>query len=137
MENKTDISLLKVRKLPIFQNLDEMSNVSGFSKQLIYYYAISEKSEKYEIIKVPKKDGGTRVIYAPKYALKMLQRWVLVNILYKVECSSNAFAFKKSEGSPLKKMLNFMRINFFCLKWILKIFFHQFQDKEFFICLII
>ncbi|RHP92286.1 RNA-directed DNA polymerase [Eisenbergiella sp. OF01-20] len=131
MINQTNISLLKLRSLPIFNDLSSMSRVTGFSEQLLYYYAISDDAKKYTIFEIPKKDScNTRKIYAPNYALKILQRWILENILYKIECSEYAFAFKRDMGSPLKKNALVHKEHVFLLEMDLENFFHSIKRQR-------
>lgn len=130
MENKTNVSLLKVRQLPIFEDLDSMSMVTGFGKQLLYYYGVCENKDKYEIFEVPKRNGFKRTIYAPRYALKILQRWVLENILYKVSCSEYAYAFIKKEGSPLKRNANLHNDKMFLFEMDFQDFFPSISRKK-------
>ena len=56
------------------------------------------KKPKYKTFKIAKKNGGYREISAPSYELKILQKWILVNILEKQETSKYCTAFCKNKN---------------------------------------
>ncbi|MHA1898166.1 MAG: reverse transcriptase family protein, partial [Promethearchaeota archaeon] len=59
-----------------------------------YKASIEDKSRFYKRKIIPKKNGGKRVISIPKYKLKILQKWILENILNKVKLNEYCTAFK-------------------------------------------
>lgn len=56
------------------------------------------KDFNYRSFEIQKKSGGTRLIEAPKDPLKVIQRWILDNILYNVTISVHAFGFRKKRS---------------------------------------
>lgn len=47
---------------------------------------------------IPKKSGGFRVLKVPAMKLKMVQRWILKNILYQIPVSSHSMGFVKKKS---------------------------------------
>ncbi len=130
MINRTDSNLLNLRGIPVFRDLDSMSFITGFSKQMLFYYAVKYNTNKYKIFEINKKNNTKRKIFEPKFALKMLQRWILENILYKVKCSDYAFAFIKSNKNPLKKNASVHADKVFILKMDFENFFPSISRKQ-------
>lgn len=86
--------------IPNFSNIYEFSDTIGFSTTLLY--CLSRNTEKYYTIKeIPKKDGSKRIIYIPSETLKIIQKWILVNILDKIKPTNSAMAFRKSDNKPV------------------------------------
>lgn len=82
--------------LPVFENILDFSQKSGFSLSVIKYLAfhrrVSKKSH-YHIFEIPKKSGGKRKISAPKPQLKSFQQWILENILNKISVGEMVHGF--------------------------------------------
>jgi RNA-directed DNA polymerase len=55
-------------------------------------------SHAYKEYKIPKRDGGHRLIHHPSRELKALQRWLLRNIVSKWPVHPAAFAYRKGIG---------------------------------------
>lgn len=95
---KTDSDAEKLGQfsLPVFENISDFSQKSGFSLSVIKYLAfhrrVSRKSH-YHIFEVPKKSGGKRKISAPKLQLKGFQQWILENILNKIPVGETVHGF--------------------------------------------
>jgi RNA-directed DNA polymerase len=83
---------LSRRKLPYFCNIDHFCNRLNISSRQIRYF-LSKKEKFYRTLEVPKKSGGIREINAPKDEIKIVQRWILNNILYKLKVSDHAHGF--------------------------------------------
>lgn len=87
--------------LPVFENVLDFSQKSGFGLSVIKYLAfhrsVSKKSH-YHVFEIPKKSGGKRKISAPKPQLRHFQHWILENILNKIPVGEvvHGFTIKKS-----------------------------------------
>lgn len=88
---------LYVKGLPIIYNQEHLCELFGYKQE--YVYAASNSPihfyRKYEI---QKKSGGTREISEPLPSLKEIQRWILDNLLEKIEVSVYAKAYVKNKS---------------------------------------
>ncbi|WP_051349290.1 reverse transcriptase family protein [Chryseobacterium gregarium] len=97
----SDAEKLLQFSLPVFENVSDFSQKSGFSLSVIKYLAfhrnVSKKSH-YHVFEIPKKSGGKRKISAPKPQLRHFQHWILENILNKIPVGDavHGFTIKKS-----------------------------------------
>jgi RNA-directed DNA polymerase len=72
--------------LPVINDLDDFSATTHFSKRLIWQcYRYSHAH--YRQVSIPKKSGGSRLLFQPSKSMKALQSWILRNILDNL-CSS-------------------------------------------------
>lgn len=97
---KTKDDELRVYKeivLPYILNVNHLASVCGISPAQLHLF-ISNKRKAYSTFKLPKKKGGFRSIDAPSKNMKLVQRWILNNILYKLNAGEYAHGFipKKS-----------------------------------------
>lgn len=95
----------------------------------------------YSIVEIPKKSGGIRVIKIPAMNLKVIQRWILDNILFYIPVSSYATGFckKRSIVNNAERhigkqcIINLDIENFFptiCIEQIFRIFYYYGYTKE-------
>ncbi len=88
--------LMRSLELPQFSDIKELSSMMGLTESLIY--CLSKRTENYYKKKyISKKNGEKREIYMPSYTLKIVQKWILHNILNKVKPSNQAMAFRKGK----------------------------------------
>jgi SecD/SecF fusion protein len=86
--NTSDREKLQKYNLPYFENVKELAEKMGISLaqlRFLTFYRKVAKTTHYAQFSIPKKSGGTRQISAPKRKLKKAQKWLLENVLYKVE----------------------------------------------------
>ncbi|WP_255350290.1 MULTISPECIES: retron St85 family RNA-directed DNA polymerase [unclassified Methanosarcina] len=72
--------------------MDHFCNLSNSSSKQIRLF-LSNKEKAYSTFKIPKKNGGLREINAPSKKMKNIQRWILNNILYKLNAGNLAHGF--------------------------------------------
>jgi RNA-directed DNA polymerase len=83
--------------IPYIFDLAHLSRMSGVSiKQLNFF--IYCKNKAYKTFEIPKKSGEYRTIDAPNRKLKYLQRWILENILNKINPGDYAHGFIKNRS---------------------------------------
>ena len=82
----------KMLDIPVFCDLEELREKIGTNKQFFYRVLYSD-DKLYKEITIPKRNGGSRVLNVPNTALKGMQRWILDNILYKVQSDPSATGF--------------------------------------------
>ena len=102
-----------------FNSIDQFADILHLSEDgltnIINY-------KKYKTFKIKKKAGGYREISAPSFKLKVLQKWILINILEKESISKSAMAFIKSVNG-IKKNAIIHKDNKYLLEMDLKDFY--------------
>lgn len=84
--------ILKKNKLPYIFNVDHFASLTDISSSQLHLF-IANKRIAYTTFKLPKKRGGFRSIDAPSKKMKNVQRWILDNILYKLNAGEFAHGF--------------------------------------------
>jgi len=74
---------LKSKKLPYIYDIDHFCKLTNSSSKQVKFF-LSNKEKAYATFKVPKKSGDFREINAPSKKMKIIQRWILDKILYKL-----------------------------------------------------
>lgn len=122
--------ILESLGLPIFQDVETMAEATRLTEKLVCFLSKEDAEGRYVSFEIPKKDGGFREINAPCKSLKVLQRWILENILYKARVSPYSVGFIKiGRGSPLVQCAERHRNNLYVLKMDLKNFYPSIQRK--------
>lgn len=126
--NKTVIESLRLPMLTCFDDLVRELSLSG---KLVYWLTKQDAEGRYTIF-FDKKDGDKRKICAPSMSLKIVQRWVLKNILYKIKVSQYSYGFAKEslKGSPLVSCAEKHNKNLYLLKLDLKEFYPSIKRKH-------
>ena len=83
---------LKSKHLPYFFDIDHFCELTNSSVKQVKLF-LSNKETGYTTFKLPKKNGNFREINAPSKKLKVIQRWMLDNILYKLNSGNYAYGF--------------------------------------------
>jgi len=86
------LKIYKIIVLPYIFNVDHLASICGISPSQLHLF-ISNKRKAYSTFKLPKKKGGFRLINAPSKNMKLVQRWILDNILYKLNAGEYAHGF--------------------------------------------
>ena len=76
------VQTLIEREVPPIINSQTLSLILGVSHKLLWAMA-SVPDRYYRRFQIPKRSGGTRDIATPRVFLKVVQRWILLNILYR------------------------------------------------------
>lgn len=85
------------RKLPPLFRAEALALILGISPKLIY--AMAHAPDKYyRRFKLAKRGGGTREIATPRVFLKVVQRWILHNILYRQALPEFVTGFVPNKG---------------------------------------
>jgi retron-type reverse transcriptase len=83
---------IQKRNLPYIVGDTELAAYIGISPALIRQICHNKKFH-YRIFQIPRKNGPDRVVHAPRTYLKVIQWWILDNILSRVEVHPAAFGF--------------------------------------------
>lgn len=84
-------------KLPIIYDQTHLSLLVGYQVQFLRSISNAQFLF-YRTFKLAKKTGGKRTIEEPLPSLKEIQRWILDNILSKIQVSKHAKAFHKNRS---------------------------------------
>ena len=96
--NNSEANLERLRNngLPLCNTPEEIAVAMGITIGKLRFLAFNRKTSTishYIRFKIPKKTGGERYISAPMPNLKQAQRWILTNILEKLEIHQAAHGF--------------------------------------------
>ena len=83
---------IKSKKLPYIYDIDHFCKLTNSSSNQVRFF-LSNKEKAYTTFKVPKKCGDFREINAPSKKMKSIQRWILDEILYKLNPGDYAHGF--------------------------------------------
>lgn len=93
-------------RLPVIYDVKHLSLLLGLKAQYVFYLS-NCPSRYYRKFKIRKKCGGERTIEEPLPDLKDVQKWILTNILNKLDVSPYAKAFRR--GHSIKDNARFHR----------------------------
>ncbi|WP_395322610.1 hypothetical protein [Levilactobacillus parabrevis] len=85
-------------QVPVILSADHLSKLSGVKIGYLYAVSNSDRSNFYKTFNLDKKNGGKRPISVPLPVLKILQTWILENIINNLRVSAYAKAYKKSSS---------------------------------------
>lgn len=100
-KKETDIQKLKENQMPVIETDRELADLLQIDYKTLRFLAYHRDVvtfDNYYRFDIPKKDGKTRHIAAPKTQLKMAQRMILDNILQKAEVSEQSHGFMRSKS---------------------------------------
>lgn len=129
MNTYTNEFLLNSLDLPVIKGLYDLSDQMAVSTKLIYNIT-NHQDNYYKTFEIKKDSGKTRKICSPKRSLKLIQKWVLVEILEKIKVSDEAMAYTKDRG--IKENAERHRHNNFFLEMDLKDFFETIKRDQVF-----
>lgn len=118
---------LFVQQLPIIYDVNHFSQLVGIKHDYIYKITNSQKSG-YRRFYIPKKTKGKRTINEPLPNLKIIQSWILVEILNHIETSMFAKAYKKNVS--LKDNVKFHRGQKVVFKLDIENFFDNLKENK-------
>lgn len=79
------------------ENINELSKILNISSYQLYKFS-NLKNFYYKTLLIEKKSNGYRKICAPSNNLKIIQKWILENILYKVKIDSHCNGFTPNKS---------------------------------------
>jgi RNA-directed DNA polymerase len=88
------------RGIPPLVNPKFFAYILGVSPKLIYAM-VHVPSRYYRTFAIPKRTGGTRTISSPRVFLKAIQKWLMINVLYKRSLPGHVTGF-----TPHKSILD-------------------------------
>lgn len=100
-KKETDIQKLKEQQMPVIETdreLADLLQVDYKTLRFLAYHRDVITYDNYYRFEIPKKDGQSRHIAAPKTQLKMAQRMILEQILQKAEVSEQSHGFMRAKS---------------------------------------
>lgn len=124
-------TILCERKVPVIFDFTHLSLLLGISREKLAFYIFASDDAFYTTLKIEKKSGGYREIDAPSDQLKIVQKWILKNILYKIEVHEKCFGFLEGKSIYSNALLH---VNKECvLNMDLKDFFPSIKERDVFL----
>lgn len=115
------------KQLPIVYDVTHLSKLIGITSS--YFYEVSNsQSNYYRRFKIYKNDGSTRTIHEPLPNLKLIQQWILINILYQTKISPFAKAYIRNIS--IKDNVKFHKNQKIILKLDIKNFFPSIKEEH-------
>ena len=115
------------KKLPVIYDLSHFSVLVGYSTRYITHALIFTPFY-YRRFQIKKHNGSLRTIAEPLPSLKEILQWILNNVLYALDTSKFAKAYKR--GMTLKQNLVFHKEQPFVLSLDIKDFFSSIRRPE-------
>lgn len=116
---------------PQIDDIHDLSKQIRLSTRLLYCLSMQTKSY-YKSHEIFKKDKSPRKVYAPSYTLYIVQKWILKNILNKVQPSQRAMAFRVGNKYGCKANAKFHIGTLYGLSIDLKDFFPSIKADKIF-----
>ncbi|WP_270597932.1 retron St85 family RNA-directed DNA polymerase [Enterococcus asini] len=118
--------ILVGNNVPIIYNADHLGLLIGI-KASYFYKVTNEDKLFYRKFSIKKKNGDSRVLHEPLPNLKIIQKWILENILYKLEVSKFAKAYIPDRS--VKDNVRFHKNQKYVFKLDIKDFFSSISEK--------
>lgn len=132
MKKYSNKAVIDSLNLPTMTDFGELIQHLRLDGKLVYWLA-SNANEKYKVHYIKKSNGGLREISSPVQSLKIVQRWILDNILSKIKVSPYSYGFQKSNcGSPLLCCAEKHRRNLYIMKIDIKDFYPSIKREKVF-----
>ena len=122
--------ILNTLGIPVINNYEHLAERLSITERLLYIMTY-KKEYCYKKVIIPKKDGTDRELNVPIFALKVTQRWILKEILEKINVSDRAMAFIPHKNG-LKENAECHRKNIFLLEMDIQDFFNSILEKRVF-----
>ena len=127
ISNKVILNTLGV---PVINSFEHLSEHLSLTKQMLYFLTY-QKHYCYREKEILKKDKTIRFLYVPCLSLKVIQKWILTEILEKINVSGHAMAFVPRKNG-LKDNAEFHKKNIFLLEMDITNFFGTITGKQVF-----
>lgn len=87
---------LRSQNLPIIFSCKHLSLYLGLDNIKELYELVKNRSRYYTYYKIRKRRSGFRYIHVPNSKIKIIQKWIFINILQKVSLNVNCKGFRKN-----------------------------------------
>lgn len=114
--------------VPAIGTVEQLVEELSISKELLYFLTY-QKKHCYYVKKIPKKDKTERILHVPSLSLKVIQKWILKEILEKIKVSEQAVAFVPKKNG-LKENAEVHGKNLFLLEMDITNFFGTVREAQ-------
>lgn len=128
--NISNTVILNTLGVPVINSIEHLSEHLSLTKQMLYFLTY-QKRYCYREKEILKKDKTIRFLYVPCLSLKVIQKWILTEILEKINVSGQAMAFVPGKNG-LKENAEFHKKNIFLLEMDITNFFGTITEKQVF-----
>ncbi len=128
--NMSNNVILNTLNVPIINDFEHFAEQLSITQELLYFLTY-KKQYCYKQKEIPKKDGSSRILAVPNLALKVVQRWILKEILEKINVSHQAMAFVPKKNG-LKDNAEYHKKNIFILEMDISNFFGSIKEIQVF-----
>lgn len=126
--NYQNTVILKTLDVPIINTSKHLCEILSITKQSLFFLTY-KKDSCYSVKKIHKKDGTERLLHVPNLYLKVVQRWILKEILEKICVSKQAVAFVPKKNG-LKDNAERHKEKLFILEMDITNFFGSIKKKQ-------
>lgn len=120
--------VLNTLGVPIINSFEHLCEQLSITEQLLYF--LTYKNEYcYDEVVIPKKDKTERKLHVPNLSLKVVQRWILKEILEKIFVSEQSMAFVPHKNG-LKENAERHKKNIFLLEMDITNFFGTITEQQ-------
>lgn len=120
--------VIRTLGIPLIYNFSDLAMQLSISESTLYMM-INKTDYFYSQKKIPKKDGTTRTLDIPVLSLKVVQKWILVEILEKISVSRFSMAFVPGKNG-LKANAEMHNKNLFLLELDISNFFGSINQRK-------
>lgn len=120
--------ILNTLRVPTINSFSHLCEHLSISEQLLYFLTY-KKNYCYSKKIIPKKDKSDRILNVPNLSLKVIQRWILKEILEKISVSAQTMAFVPGLNG-LKENAEQHKKNIFILEMDITNFFGTITEKQ-------
>lgn len=123
--------ILNSLKIPMMSDISELSNKMGITTKLLFN--LSNYQEKYyRTFEIMKRSGGIRILHSPNKPMKLVQKWILEEILEKIYVSDQSMAYVKGDSRGIKENAEIHKYNNYFLELDIQDFFTSIKRKRVF-----
>lgn len=120
--------VLNTLGVPVINSFEHLCEQLSVTEQLLYFLTYKKKYCYFEK-KIPKKDKTERTLNVPSLSLKVVQRWILKEILEKIYVSEQAMAFIPHKNG-LRENAERHKKNIFLLEMDITNFFGTITEQQ-------
>lgn len=120
--------VLNTLGVPVINSFEHLCEQLSITEQLLYFLTY-KKQYCYHEKRIPKKDKSERILSVPNLSLKVIQRWILKEILEKIFVSEQAMAFVPHKNG-LRENAERHKKNIFLLEMDITNFFGTITENQ-------